>query len=196
MLAAVGPTRVQLVALDRPEEVLEASPGAPMPFPALEVPKARKPGWPTLAALAVACGVVAIALGAWALVAETTSSSEPARSAADERALVLLTDASAERYPLRGSLGRITLVVGRRNDALLALDGLGAAPAGAAYAVWVVPAGSAVPRLAGTFDAAERAVPLTRPVPPGARVGVTLERSPAPGRPSRALRLVAVRTSA
>jgi hypothetical protein len=189
----VGPTRVQLVALERPEEVLEASPGAPVPFPALELPKGRRPGWPTLAALAVTCGVVAIALGAWALVAETTSSSEPARSAADERSLALLTDASAERYPLRGSLGRITLVVGDRNDALLALDGLGAPPRGAAYAVWVVPPGSAVPRPAGTFDAAERAVPLTRAVPPGARVGVTLERSPPPERPSRALRLVAVR---
>jgi hypothetical protein len=190
----VGSTRVQLVALERPEEVPEASPGAPVPFPALEVPKARKPGWPTLAALAIACGVVAIALGAWALVAEVTASSDPTRSASDERALALLTDASAERYPLRGSLGRIALVVGRRNNALLALDGLGAAPAAATYAVWVVPPGSAVPRLAGTFDAAERAVPLTRPVPPGARVGVTLERSPAPERPSRALRLVAVRS--
>lgn len=190
----MGSTRVQLVALERPEEVLEASPGAPVPFPALEVPQARKPGWPTLAALAVACGVVAIALGAWALVAGTTASSDPTRSAADERSLALLTDARAERYPLRGSLGRITLVVGDRNDALLALDGLGAAPAGGAYAVWVVPPASAVPRLAGTFDAAERAVPLTRPVPHGARVGVTLERIPAPERPSRALRLVAVRS--
>ena len=186
-------TRVQLVTLERSEEVLEASPGAPVPFPALELPPARRPGWPTLAALAVACGIVAIALGTWAFVAETMSSPDLARSAADERSLALLTDASAERYPFRGALGRITLVVGEGNAALLALDGLGAPPPGAAYAVWVVPRASAVPLPAGTFDAAERVVELTRPVPPGARVGVTLERTPVPARPSRTLRLVAVR---
>jgi hypothetical protein len=187
------PTRVQLVALQRPEEVIEASPGAPVPFPALELPPARRPGWPTLAALAVACGLVAIGLGAWALVAETRSGSEPARTAADERSLAVLTDADAERYPLRGSLGRITLVVDDRDEAVLTLDGLGAPPPGAAYAVWVVPRGSAVPRRAGTFDAASPAVPLQLPVEAGARVGVTLERAPEPERPSRTLRLVAVR---
>lgn len=190
----VGSTRVQLVALEPPEEVLESSAGAPIPFPALELPPARKPGWPTLAALAVACGVVAIALGAWALVADTRSSSEPASAATDDRSLAVLTDRGAERYPLRGSLGRITLVVAPRGDAVLALDGLGDAPPGSAYAAWVVRAGSAVPLPAGTFDARERAVPLTRRVPPGSRVGVTLERTRAPERPSRTLRLVAVRS--
>jgi hypothetical protein len=186
-------TRVQLVALERPEEVVEASPGAPVPFPALELPSARKPGWPTLAALAVACGVVAVGLGAWALVAETTSASEPSGGVADGRSLAVVTDAGAERYPLRGSLGRITLVVGHGNEAVLALDGLGPPPEGAAYAAWVVPRASAVPLAAGTFDAAAPLVALTRPVPPGARVGVTLERAPVPERPSRTLRLVAVR---
>lgn len=190
----VASTRVQLAALETPEEVLEATPGAPVPFAALELPPARRPGWPTLAALAVACGLVALVLGAWALVAEATSSSERTGTAADERSLAVLTDPLAERYPLRGSLGRIGLVVGRDDVAVLALDGLGPAPEGTAYAVWVVPRASAVPLPAGRFDATERVVPLTRHVPPGARVGVTLERTPVPERPSRTLRLVAVRS--
>ena len=189
----MGSARVQLVALDPPDEVLEASPGSPVPFPALEVPSARRPGWPTLAALAVACGIIAVALGAWALVAEMRSSPEPARGATDGRSLAVLTDGNAERYPLRGSVGRITLVVAGRGEAVLSLDGLGAPPQGAAYAAWVVPPGSAVPLPAGTFDAAERVVPLTRQVPVGARVGVTLEPEAGAERPSRPLRLVAVR---
>jgi hypothetical protein len=189
----VASTRVQLVALEPSEEVLEASPGAPVPFPALDLPPARRPGWPTLAALAVTCGAVAVALGVWALVAETRSSSEPAPGVADERSLALLTDGSARRFPLRGSLGRITLVVGANDVAILTLDGLGAPPEGSVYAVWLVQPGSAVPVHAGTFDGAERVVPLTRRVAPGARVGVTLERAPPPERPSRPLRLVAVR---
>jgi hypothetical protein len=44
-----------------------------------------------------------------------------------------------------------------------------------------------------TFSADEPAVPLSRRVGRGARVGVTLEAEPAPDRPSRTLRLVAVR---
>lgn len=187
--------RVQLVALEPSDEVLEeASPGTPVPFPARDLPPARRPGWPTLAALAVTCGVVAVALGVWALVAETRSDSEPAPRAADERSLAVLTDGSAERLPLRGSLGRIMLVVGADDEAILTLDGLGAPPDGSAYAVWLIRPGSAVPVHAGTFDAAERVVQLTRRVPPGARVGVTLERAPPPERPSRPLRLVAVRS--
>jgi anti-sigma-K factor RskA len=192
----VGSARAQLVAIDPPDEVLEASPGNPVPFPALELPPARRPGWPTLAALAVACGVVAVALGAWALVAETRSGPAPAQGVTDERSLAVLTDGSAERYPLRGSLGRITLVVGDRGEAVLALDGLGAPPRGAVYAIWVVPPTSAVPLPAGTFDAAARVVPLTRPVAPGARVGVTLEPDARAVRPLRPLRLVALRTGA
>jgi Anti-sigma-K factor rskA len=186
-------TRVQLVALEPPDDFLEATPGAPVPFSALELPPARRPGWPTLAALAVACGIVAIGLGAWALVAETRSTSEAAVGGTDARSLAVLTDRGAERYPLRGSRGRITLVVSERGDAVLALDGLGAPPKGSSYAAWLVPVGSAVPLAAGAFDASARAVPLTRPVPPGARVGVTLEPASGADRPSRTLRLVAVR---
>jgi len=192
----VGTIRAHLVPLDLPDEaaapLLEASPGIPVPMPALDLPRARRPSWATLAALAALCGVAAILLGAWALVA-TVRSDRTESSGTSSEAVAVLTDSSAERVPLRGSLGRITLVVGTGDRAVLALDGLGAAPAGQAYAVWLVPPGSATPRLAATFSGAVSVVPLEHLVPRGARVGVTLEREPPPDRPSRSIRLSAVR---
>jgi hypothetical protein len=164
-----------------------------LPLPALELPKARRPSWATLAALAAGCGVAAVALGAWALVATVRSDAAPSPRAEAEAALAVLTDARAERLPLRGAVGRITLVVDSDARAVLALDGLGQAPAGRVYAAWLVPRGSATPVRVATFAGTQSAVPLVRSVPRGARVGVTLERSPAPDRPSRPLRLVAVR---
>ena len=105
----------------------------------------------------------------------------------------MLADASAQRYPLRGSVGRIALVVTAENKAALALDGLGPAPEGMTYQAWIVPAGSVTPLADATFDATARAVPLDRTLPLGARVGVTLEPSGGSERPSRPLRLVATR---
>jgi len=189
----VGTTRAHLVALDRPEDALEASPGTPVPFPALELPRARRPGWPTLAALAAACGLLAVGLGAWALVASIRSDEAAVPDPALERSLAVLTSSGAQRLPLRGSVGRIALVVDENGRAVLALDGLGPAPDGRVYAAWLVLPGSATPLAAGTFSGRDRAVPLGRVVPPGARVAVTLERDPPPSRPSRPLRLSAVR---
>jgi len=184
------------VALDAPNEAREASPGtpiAPAAPAAPDLPPERRPGWPTLAALAAGCGVAAILLGAWALVASVRADEPTPGAAALERAVAVLAEPGAERLALRGSVGRITLVVGSGDRAVLVLDGLGRAPDGRTYAAWVVPPGSATPAAAATFTATERAVPLDLPVPQGARVAVTLETAPAPDRPSRPLRLVAVR---
>jgi len=194
----MGTVRAHLVALDAPEDagtaaLVDASPGAPVPLPALDLPRSRRPGWPTLAALAAGCGLAAILLGAWALVATVRTGTDAAPDAAVAESLAVLTDAHAERIPLRGSVGRVALVVAGDERAVLALDGLGAAPEGSVYAAWLVLPGSATPLPVATFSGAERAVPLDRPVPRGARVGMTLERQPAPGRPSRTIRLLAVR---
>ena len=188
-------TRAHLVALDAPDEapVIEALPGTQMPLPALDLPRERRPGWPTLAGLAAACGFAAVLLGVWAVVATVRSGDGSAPAPAVERSLAVLADSRAERIPFRGSLGRIALVVEPEGRAVLALDGLGPAPEGRVYAVWLVRPGSATPLPAGTFSGAERAVPLDRVVPRGARVGVTLEWAPAPDRPSRAVRLAALR---
>lgn len=196
----MGTIRAHLVPLEVSKEgvepaLLEASPGTPVPLPALELPRSRRPGWPTLAALAAGCGVAAILLGAWAFVADVRSgnaASAPA-SPALERAVAILGRPSTEHLPLRGSMGRITLVVGAGERGVLALDGLGSAPDGRIYAAWLIPPGSATPVRIATFSADEPAVPLSRRVGRGARVGVTLEAEPAPDRPSRNLRLVAVR---
>ena len=196
----MGTIRAHLVPLDASTEgveppLLEASPGTPMPLPALELPRSRRPGWPTLAALAAGCGVAAIVFGAWVLVAELRSD-DPAsasNSPALERAVAILAGPSTERFPLHGSMGRITLVVGAGERGVLAVDGLGRASEGRTYAAWLVAPGSATPVRVATFSGDEPAVPLSRRVGRGARVAVTLEAEPAPDRPSRTLRLVAVR---
>jgi hypothetical protein len=196
----VGTIRAHLVPLDAPQEgsrpaLHEASPGTPVPLPALDPPQSRRPGWPTLAALAAGCGATAMLLGAWALVAEVRSGDEASSpdSPALERAVAILAGPSTERFPLRGSMGRITLVVGSGERGVLALDGLGRAPEERIYAAWLVRPGTATPVRVATFSGDEPAVPLSRRVGRGARVGVTLEAEPVPDRPSRTLRLVAVR---
>jgi len=200
ILARMGTIRAHLVPLDVSQEgvepaLLEGSPGTPVPLPALELPRSRRPGWPTLAALAAGCGVAAILLGAWAIVAEVRSGNSDAspNNPALERAVAILAGPATERFPLRGSMGRITLVVGAGERGVLAVDGLGRAPGGRIYTAWLVAPGSATPVRVATFAGDEPAVPLSRRVGRGARVGVTLEADPAPGRPSRSLRLVAVR---
>ncbi len=171
---------------------LDATAATPVEREPLVLVPARRPGWPTLAALAIASGVVAVALGGWAIFA--ASGSDPTTDGAQlDRALPILTARGAERRALRGSMGRIVLVVAPGDAAVLALSGLGPAPDGREYAIWVVPPGSATPTAAGTFDGSERIVPVGRPVPPGARVGVTLEEAGGAARPTRTLRLVAER---
>lgn len=172
---------------------LEATPAAPTVLAPLELPRARRPTWPTLASLAIATGLVALALGAWAIVSSTDDATTGGDGTQLQRALPLLTAPGAERIALRGSVGRIVLVADRGGTALLSLAGLGAAPEGYDYEAWVVPPGSATPRPAGTFEGTERIVLLTRAAPPGSRVAVTLEKDGGADRPTRPLRLVAER---
>jgi hypothetical protein len=181
----------QLVSL--PEQApREATPAAPVVLPALELPRARRPGWPTLASLAIATGLVALGLGGWAIVSGAGDDTAAGLGSTQlEEALTILAAPGAERVPLHGSLGRIVLVAAPDGSAVLALDGLGVAPAGRDYEAWVVAPGSATPAPAGTFDGSGRIVLLTRPAPPGARVAVTLEANGGVSRPTRPLRLVA-----
>ena len=159
-----------------------------------ELPAARRPGWPTLAALAIATGVVALGVGGWAVVSGASSEDGDRLDGARlDSALAVLADSRAERLPLRGSVARIVLVVAPDDTAVLTLDGLGPAPEGRRYAAWLVPPGSATPVPAATFDGTERVVPLGEPVAVGARVGVTLEPAAGADRPTRPLRLVAER---
>jgi hypothetical protein len=188
-------------------EVLELEPrgevhaSASMPMPALEVPRPKRPTWPTLAALAIVSGIGAVGLGAWAVFTEVredagTTAATTAETTADpamEWSLAVLADSKVERYPLEHSVERIALVVDRRGRAVITLDGLGLPPEGSIYQAWLVQPGSATPTAVATFDASARVIPLSRTVAHGARVGVTLERGDGAIRPSRPLRLVALR---
>lgn len=185
----------KVVPFGRRANVVESARVETVVLPPLTVPPPRKPGWPTLAALAIASGIAAVALGSWAVLSEarsTTTTTEELTPSV-EWSLGVLADASARRYPLQNSVGRIALVVDDADRAVLTLDGLGPAPEGSTYQVWFVPAGSARPYAAGTFDGTGRVVPLPRPVHRGTRVGVTLEQTPGAVTPSRTLRLVALR---
>lgn len=163
----------------------------PVPLDVLPPVTSPRHGWATLASLAIVTGLAAVGLAAGVVVSELRSD-QPTAETPPVDAVAVLADNQAERYPLKGSVGRIVLVVAEDGQAVLALDGLGPAPAGRSYAAWVVPPGSATPRSAGTFDASERVVALERAILSGARVAVTLEEAGA-SRPSRPLRLSAVR---
>ena len=191
-MAKQGAARI--VPFQRRIDVAESPRAAIFPLPPLEVPRARKPGWPMLAALAIATGLAAVGLGSWAVISEARSTEPPAEPTPTvEWSLSVLADSSARRYPLQNSLGRIALVADDADRAVLTLDGLGPAPEGSTYQVWFVPSGSARPYPAGTFDGTDRVIALPRPVHRGTRVGVTLEPAPGSDMPTRTLRLVALR---
>jgi anti-sigma-K factor RskA len=117
----------------------------------------------TLAAVAAVAATAALAL-----VLVDRFSSGP-----DQHALALL-----------GAQG--SLVVGHGGQATLVVSGLPAAPPGKTYEAWVIRDGRAQP--AGVFDASGQTVTtrLTRRVPDGAIVGVTIERAGGAEQPSGA----------
>ena len=187
-------TAMELVPVEAvDEQPPESRLTAATPLPVLQVPPPRKPSWATLAALAIVTGITAVGLGAWALFDEARSESATTPDPTLEWSVAVLADSKAERFPLRHSVGRISLVVDEAGRALLALDGLGRAPEGSVYEAWLVPPGSATATPVATFDASTLVVPLSERVAPGARVGVTLEPVGGATSPSRPLRLVVLR---
>jgi anti-sigma-K factor RskA len=119
-----------------------------------------------LGTVAAVAATVAIALGLWA----TSVSDELDR----ERSVVaILADPRATSIPLEGASGRV--VVTDTGEAALVVSGLASAPKGKTYEIWVVEGGRTLP--AGVFEAKRErdVVRLTRPVPPGSGVAVTVE---------------------
>ena len=108
-------------------------------------------------AVAAVAACIALALGLWAVSLQ---------SELDERAEVIA---------LSGAEG--TLLVEPSGTAVLSVEGLGPAPAGKTYEIWVIEEDQ--PRPSGLFPGApgRSVVPLTEPVPEGAVVAVTLERA-------------------
>jgi anti-sigma-K factor RskA len=119
-----------------------------------------------IGAVAAVAATVAIALGLWA--ASVSSELDRERSL-----LAILADPEAKSIPLEGANGRV--VVTDTGEAALVVSGLATAPEGKTYELWVAENGTMLP--AGVFDAKHErdVVRLTRPVPPGSGVAVTVE---------------------
>ena len=181
---ASAPTR----ATGSPREVL-ARP--------IELPPERRLSAATLAAIAAAAGVSAIALGGWAFFsgvrADGSAANADTAPPGYQQAISLLAKPDVDRLPLRGSVGRIILVVEPSGDATLVLNGLTAADSQWAYQAWVTPPNAPAPRPAALFSGREALVPLTAPVLPGATVSVTLEPAEGSFAPTRTAKLVVER---
>lgn len=151
----------------------------------------------TLAGLAAAAGIAAIVLGGWAFVSgvRTDAGSDGVGAAPTglQQAVALLTRPDVERLPLRGSVGRIVLVVEASGNAALVLNGLGPVDSEWAYQVWVTGPNALAPRSAGLFSGREAIVPLTGLVRRGAVVAVTLEPAVGSFAPTRTPKLLVER---
>lgn len=140
---------------------------------------------PAGAGIAAAAACAAVGLGIWTVSLSRDLGSEQRATRQHERALAVLSDPTAVRYPLDGARGN--LVVTRAGSAALVVANLKRAPSGKTYELWVVR--SLQPQPAGLFSGGgQRAlVALTRNVPRGADVAVTLEPAGGSERPTGAL---------
>ena len=155
----------------------------------------RRPSAATIGGLAAVAGLLALVLGTFAFLSALDDDGSSAEAAARDsaRALSLLSKPSTERFPVLGSQGALVLAVGSGGRAVLVLRGLEPAPSGSTYEAWVVDPAGGPPDPAGLFTAGERVVELTRPVPIGATVAVTVEDEVGSDTPTQPLRLVARR---
>jgi len=160
----------------------------------LELPPPARPTAGALAGLAAAAAFLSFALVAGAVALGIGDDDEGAAATATEarRAVALLSKPSTERVPLAGTERRALLAVGSASRGFLVLRDLEPAPEGKAYEAWVVAPADA-PRPAALFSGSERLVVLSRPVPPGATVGVSLEGEVGSDVPSERFRFVARR---
>lgn len=155
---------------DRVLAAARAEPQVVVPFE----PRGRR-AVPVLAAVAAAAAVVALALGLWA--ARVSGDLDEARSALDSQrqAATVLADPDARTVALASGQGR--LVVDPDGRAVLVLGGLGPAPAGKTYEIWVVQGDA--PVQAGLFQGREDAelVGVEETVEEGDVVAVTIEEA-------------------
>jgi anti-sigma factor RsiW len=134
----------------------------------------------SLGALAAAAATIALAVGIWAN--GVAGERDELRALADPNALVV-------ELPERN--GR--LVVAPDGEATLVVEN-DPAPRGKAYEAWVIQDGR--PQPAGLFGGGRQIVRLTRPVPAGASVAVTLEDDEGADAPTtRPLYVVETRSS-
>jgi hypothetical protein len=152
----------------------------------------------TLAALGMVAGLGAIALGAWGVASSISDNggSSTATPAVQNVSQVvsLISKPSTATIPLQGSGRRIILVVGARGYGVLVLNNVGTPPVGKTYEAWVIRPNVKAPQPAGLFAGGTRVVKLTKPVPPGAVVAITVEPAGGSPAPTQKPKLLATRT--
>ncbi|HYY32492.1 MAG TPA: anti-sigma factor [Gaiellaceae bacterium] len=129
------------------------------------VPLRRRWAFPAAASVAAVAACAAIGLGIWAATLHNRLGERP------------------EAVDIQGANG--SLIVAPSGEATLLLRNVEPAPAGKTYEIWVIRGETAA--RAGTFAGGERvAVALTRDVPDGSVVAVTLERAGGVNKPTTA----------
>jgi anti-sigma-K factor RskA len=165
-LANLAPTVTSLAHAAPPAQPSEALRARILDAARAERPKVtplrprRTRGVVLLAAAAAAATCAAIGLGAWAAVLHN-------RLGSAKRAV--------QAVPLKGAAGSVVLT--HDGNATMIVSGLVPPPPGKTYEAWVIQGGKAAP--AGLFapGAGTTIVRLTRQVPHGASIAVTLERA-------------------
>jgi hypothetical protein len=157
---------------------------------AANAPPRRRRGWLIVGAVLLAAGIAAAGVAAWSADVFDSSDDDQGNSSASAldalaerqaRAIAIMAQPGATRIPVVGAEERLLLIVGMEGDAVLLVSRLEGAPAGRTYEIWVIE--GQTPRPAGLFrGGSDVVVPLTRPVPEGATVALTLE--PLGGSPS------------
>ena len=148
----------------------------------VELRERRRWAFPAAAGVAAAAICAAVALGIWSLSLSSSLSDERAALDRAEQMVSALAQTDAQRVPLSGAEGM--LVLNREGEAWLVVSGLEAAPSDKTYEAWVIDDGDAAP--AGLFPGggSRTIVKLSRQVPPGSAVAVTLERAGGAAEPS------------
>jgi anti-sigma-K factor RskA len=149
------------------------------------VPLAPKRAFRLAAAAAAVAACAALGLGIWAASLHSQLGEERRADARTEEALAVLADPAASHVSLQGAEG--SLVVGSSGLGVLVLVNVAPPPEGKYYTAWVSRDGKTM-RHAGAFDANDlgRVFPLTRPVPDGGLVAVSIEDRPDAEHPSNA----------
>ncbi len=149
-----------------------------------------RPRWALRGSLAIAAvaASAAVGIGLWATSLSNSLDEERATRERQTEAIAILSDPAATEASLRGARGRVVV---SGEAAALVISNVEPAPEGRTYEVWVMDGEQ--PRPAGLFEAAggSAVIRLTRPVPQGATVAVTLEAAGGVDAPSEAPRFSA-----
>jgi anti-sigma factor RsiW len=142
------------------------------------IPIRRRWALPATASIAAVAAMAAIGLGIWASSLRSDLNGEQEARTDLEQVVSVISDPRSTR--VSASVGSGTLVVSPTGAAALVLSDLDPAPSGKTYEIWV--AEDRTPKPAGLFQASgdRTHVAVTRPVPKGATVLITVE--PAGGR--------------